>query len=199
MCVQKEKAVLARASAKPRDDDGHCTREGYARARHVAALWGGGDGARFAPPAWLVARAPTGTGAAGAGVAREQETLAPLADLIGEPVDARTHSTRPTAARLARAIARGRYCGASVLVCWKHSYIVKLLEQLGCGEEQGCPAKWSRKDFDTIVSVQYARSPPADDEQGGAPLWRVNGSVSAQHFEAKKAEDGGGRLGFLHI
>ena len=55
--------------------------------------------------------------------------------------------------------------GASVLVCWKHSYIVKLLEQLGCGEEQGCPAKWSRKDFDTIVSVQYARSPPADDEQ----------------------------------
>ena len=82
-----------------------------------------------------------------------------------------------------------------MLVCWKHSYIVKLLEQLGCGEEQGCPAKWSRKDFDTIVSVQYARSPPADDEQGGAPLWRVNGSVSAQHFEAKKAEDGGGAAG----
>ena len=164
---------------KKKFDDGHCTAAGFARARHVARLWGGGEGGRFAPPALLLARAPTGSGAGGGGVHREVETLEPLGEVLDLPVVTSAHRTQDVAAKIARVISRGQYCGASILVCWKHSYIVKLLKALDCREAQGCPAKWYKKDFDTIVRVRFALRRGHHHKFE----WLINASTTRENFE----------------
>ena len=133
-------------------DTGRCSPVGKARAEYIAELW---DDGRFARPALLVARAPTGTGARGRGVRREVDTLAPLARATGAPVVDTLHTTSDAANRVARVVSRGAYCGASLLVCWKHEWIIALLNELGCAGAEGCPSYWDENEFDTVVSVRY--------------------------------------------
>ena len=176
---------------KPKDDTddyGECTETGFERADYIARLWGGdyaGDAAaRYDPPALLLARAPTGTGGQGDGVKREAQTLAPLGAALGLEVDTSLHTTSSAEKRLARAIAHGEFCGASVLVCWKHTFIPKLLEELGCGSDAGCPTHWKSKEFDTIVQVDYELTRGKSGKKHDFS-WTVSGAIAHEGFSPR--------------
>ncbi len=42
-----------------------------------------------------------------------------------------------------------------VVVNWKHSRIPKLAQALACGEKEGCPDKYHKKDFDTVWMLTF--------------------------------------------
>ena len=85
-----------------------------------------------------------------------------------------------------RVVSRGQYCGESLLVCWKHEWIIMLLNELGCADEEGCPSYWDENEFDTIVSMRYALR--REGERGFA--WDINATVGAQNFVMPDDLDG---------
>ena len=74
-----------------------------------------------------------------------------------------------------------------MLVCWKHEWIIALLNELGCAGAEGCPSYWDENEFDTVVSVRYVLR----REGGGEGFeWAVNATVGAQDFTLPDELDG---------
>ena len=69
-----------------------------------------------------------------------------------------------------------------VVVNWKHSRIPKLAQALACGEEEGCPNKYYKKDFDTVWMLTFEYTVVMD---GGDNY--DDSSKSPSHRDLKKS------------
>lgn len=68
-----------------------------------------------------------------------------------------------------------------VVVNWKHSRIPKLAQALACGENEGCPDKYHKNDFDTVWMLTFEYTVVLEDGDNNDAL-----SESHSHRDLKK-------------
>jgi broad specificity phosphatase PhoE len=150
--------MLIRHAEKPAahergvDRHGHPTEEGlsvtgWQRAGALLRLFAPRDEAdvppRLAVPRHLFAAAPTPLQAS----TRPRDTLQPLADALGLPIDERFSTEDPL--RAVAALLRSLH--EPVLVCWRHDSLAALANELLQREE--APAAWPEHRFDLVWVV----------------------------------------------
>jgi hypothetical protein len=171
----------------------HCAYQGYERSVYLASLFGNHRDARWPTPSYIFAEGPQGRNRHKMNF-REVETVGPLAEAAGIPVDdSYTDFTRgKLTARLLQAVRAGELCGRVVLLVWKHSSIAHLGRSLGCGPTEGCPLDYSGKTFDQVWQVKLVyrtwehstqRKTFVKDNDDNRPSWMVFGSVQYEGFD----------------
>ena len=90
---------------------------------------------------------------------RAQHTVAPLAAVLGIPVDSH-HAEGEEAATAIAALA----APMPVLIAWHHSHIILLAKAIA-GEQLACPATWPDDRFDVVWVL---------DRDGPADPWRFS-------------------------
>uniref|UniRef100_A0A7S0AWN3 Uncharacterized protein n=1 Tax=Minutocellus polymorphus TaxID=265543 RepID=A0A7S0AWN3_9STRA len=196
------------------DEEGnqHCSATGLARADYVPSLFG--HGARWPLPSKLYAMKRDREGVREEDNYlnyREIETLTPLADKAEVDINSSFSDggERQLALEYFDDLGSGEYCDKSVVVSWKVQRIVTLAQALGCGEQQGCPERHKKRDFDKVWQLTYMYWEVEDDdeeeEDGGEDTdaqralrrkkkkrtitfdegWNVHGKVIKEHFQAQ--------------
>ena len=137
------------------DEEGnqHCSATGLARADFFPSLFG--HGGRWPLPAKLYAMKRDRQGVREKddySNYREIETLNPLGDKAEIDIDSSFSDggERQLALEYFDDLGLGDYCDKSVVVSWKVQRIVTLAQALGCGEHEGCPDKFKKRDFDKV-------------------------------------------------
>ena len=161
----------------------HCSDVGYERAEYISTLFGD-QGERWPLPKKMYAMSKGRPGVHHLNY-REIETLSPLEEKSG--VDINTKFTagleRDLATDFFSHLAKGKLCGATAIVNWKRSRIPSAAMALGCGEAQGCPRKYKKKEFDKMWQIEYKYSADdINDKRSTGGHWIVSGSVVSQGF-----------------
>jgi hypothetical protein len=103
---------------------------------------------RHAAPSALYASADTRNSA------RERLTLAPLALALGEPIQLRFGEDQVQA--LAAHLRANPVSGGTVLICWHHGRMPKLLRALGADPAELLPqGRWPDAVFDWLIVLRY--------------------------------------------
>ncbi|MBV9997542.1 MAG: histidine phosphatase family protein [Verrucomicrobia bacterium] len=89
---------------------------------------------------------------------RPFETLKPLSDQVGIPID-QTFSDGQHKALAEELLSDPRYNGALALVCWHHEKIPKLAAELGAIPSE-VPDPWDDAVYDLVLALEYAGGPP---------------------------------------
>lgn len=160
----------------------HCSDVGYERAEYIPTLFGD-QGERWPLPKKMYAMSKGRPGVHHLNY-REIETLSPLEEKSG--VDINTKFTagleRDLATDFFSQLGKGKLCGATTIVNWKHSRIPSAAMALGCGKAQGCPRKYKQKEFDKMWQIEYKYFPDKSDKRSSDGHWTVSGSVVSQGF-----------------
>jgi hypothetical protein len=115
------------------------------------------------------------------GVADEGALVAEYFASVSQSVEEYADGTTPTENATDRAAA-GPCDRGLTLVNWKYSHIPRLARAFGCGTKQGCPRRWSVRDFDSMWLMTFRQAAPA----GGATMhgqWTVTGKVVQEGFD----------------
>mmetsp|Transcript_10538 Transcript_10538/g.22299 ORF Transcript_10538/g.22299 Transcript_10538/m.22299 type:complete len:161 (+) Transcript_10538:1-483(+) len=139
---------------------------------------------------------------------REIETLTPLSDKAGVDITVMHSdgSERQLAMEEFHDLGSGKLCDKSTVISWQDKRIATLAQSLGCGENQGCPFKYKKRDFDKVWVLTYTyweiedddeEEDGMNDESGRRELkkkkkknsitfedgWNVHGRVVKMHFQ----------------
>jgi hypothetical protein len=135
------------------DNDGneHCNYIGLERAYFIPSLFGtpGNGDHRWPVPTALFALTEDRSTNYNF---REIETLLPLANKYGLKIDSDVKHNEALAKRIFKELAKGHWCGKTVLVSWKHEYLGALAQQLGCVD---CPFDYPDAVFDEVWQLKY--------------------------------------------
>ncbi len=137
------------------DEEGnqHCSAVGLERAEYIPTLFG--DGAKWPLPTTIYAMKRDRDGVREGDDQvnlREIETLTPLSDKAGVDITV-LHSDggeRRLAMEHFHHLGSGELCDKSTVISWQDKRIATLAQSLGCGENQGCPFKYKKRDFDKV-------------------------------------------------
>ena len=176
----------------------HCNTIGFERAKYIANQFGNEAEAKWPAPSFLFAHAPGDRNNDLVQNFREIETIQPLSDKIGVPINTQygTGSRKAFAKDIFRMLRSGTMCGKVALVSWKHEDIPHLARSLGCGPEDGCPLEWANdEDFDSTWQISYSYHKqlyPSFVVQekknkhkvwGKHPEWWISGHVEMEGFD----------------
>lgn len=175
------------------DTDGnyHCSYLGHERSYFIPTLFG----KRWPNPSQLFALTPERDTHLNF---REYETLHPLSLKTGIPVDLVDQTNLPS--QFFRLLQSGDMCGKLTVVCWKHSIIPALAQNLGCIEDDGCPKHYPESSHDEVWQLKYVFFPDeAEDLQEEKDYihnatrrlhrskkrkgWKVFATISQQGFD----------------
>jgi hypothetical protein len=147
------------------DPDGnqHCSYLGHERAHFLPTLFGGDDN-KYPVPSMLYALAAQRKHEHFN--FREIETLVPLANKYGLPIQADYGSNTKLVKHMFHRIASGEMCGKLALVSWKHDMIGDLARTLACPT---CPRFYPEDVYDEVWQLKYVY-----DVQGTAVISAVN-------------------------
>mmetsp|Transcript_3482 Transcript_3482/g.6649 ORF Transcript_3482/g.6649 Transcript_3482/m.6649 type:complete len:295 (+) Transcript_3482:147-1031(+) len=163
------------------DSSRHCNALGFERANYFATLFAN----RWPLPSRLY-------GLIKGKNMRQYETLAPLSNRIGLPIQmfdypgidatviAHEENLRNVCEDGGVTSDNHRLPPMVTVVAWKHADIPILARQLGCDH---CPDEWSDDDFDSVWELHYhwdGENEPAE----ARPSWQVYYTVVYQHFDA---------------
>jgi phosphohistidine phosphatase SixA len=123
--------------------DPHLSQDGYARADKLADY----IPATFGQPQFII------TSSLSKGSARSIETMKPLADKIGVPIDA-THAAQDYGAVASQLLSDPRYAGTLIVICWHHANIPPLAQALG-SKPGSYPDPWDPQVFNLILELTY--------------------------------------------
>lgn len=140
--------VIRHAEKSGDPDDIGLTPAGQARAHAYVAYFQALtlDGAKVAPPEWLVAAADAPDSH------RSRLTLEPLAAALDVEIDAGV-SDEHTKRLVERLRDDTRYDDATTLVCWTHKHLPALVEGLGAPKD--LVPRWPEDVFGWLVRLQY--------------------------------------------
>ena len=139
--------LLMRHAEKTGDPmDPHLSREGVARAAKLADY----IPATFGTPQFLIATSISKHST------RPIETIQPLSEKIGVPIDA-TYADQDYGALAHQLISDPRYAiaGTLIVVCWHHGNIPSMAHALGA-KPGSYPDPWDRDVFNQILSLTYS-------------------------------------------
>jgi hypothetical protein len=143
--------LVMRHAEKPQDaSDPNLSPAGEARAASLATY----VPATFGTPDFIFAAAIS------ADSARPVETVTPLSNQVGVPIDDKIADK--DYAKLANdLLTKDKYAGRRVVVCWHHGHIPGLLAALGA-PSGSYPSPWNPEVFNLIVRLDgTADGPPA--------------------------------------
>lgn len=148
MTYPKQILIIRHAEKTNDADDIHLSPRGYQRARLLPTLFA--PAGRLARPGFLFAAARSKHSN------RSVETLEPLAQTLGLPID---HGYDDDEYRdLARRLKARKYADAVALVCWHHSSIPALAKALGV-KAAALPWKtWPDDCFDRVWILSFGLS-----------------------------------------
>lgn len=176
----------------------HCNAIGFERAKYIATLFGNDAEARWPAPTYLFATAPGDRNNDLVQNYREVETIVPLSDKIGVPIDTTygMNNEKEFSKDIFNLLRSGDMCGKVALVSWKHEDIPRLARTLGCGPEDGCPLEWADdEDFDSTWQISYSYHKQlypsfVENEKknkhkgwGKHPEWWISGHVEMENFD----------------
>jgi hypothetical protein len=75
-----------------------------------------------------------------------------LAQLYGLEIESDVQHNNALVKRLFKGLAKGHWCGKTVLVAWKHEFLGGLAQQLGCVD---CPVDYPEPVFDEVWQLKY--------------------------------------------
>lgn len=141
--------ILLRHAEKPgSESDPHLAPQGRVRAAAlVSFLTTAPELVTNGPPAALFAVQPTVEGRS----LRPRETLEPLAKHLNLPIQV-PHLARDYAALARKILHDPAYNGKQVIICWVHSSLAELAEELGVHPK---PADWESNVFDRLWLITY--------------------------------------------
>ncbi|KAL7559106.1 hypothetical protein ACA910_017518 [Epithemia clementina (nom. ined.)] len=167
----------------------HCAYVGYERSVYLSTLFGDGN-ERWPSPSYIFALGPGSRRSSRKMNFREIETVGPLREKVGIPVDDSfsIQRTGHLAAELVQRIRDENMCGKIAVISWKHSNIGHLAHLLGCGPAQGCPLRYTAKTFDEAWQIKFVRrdfmhSASKTLKLHRLPEWKVFGSVQPENFD----------------
>jgi hypothetical protein len=176
----------------------HCNALGFERAQYIASLFGDDKDARWPAPSYLYALAPGERHNKKVHNWREVETIQPLSDKIGVPIDTSfgMANRKDFSKHIFHLLRTGEMCGKVALVSWKHDDIPHLSRSLGCGKKDGCPKTWARSDdFDSTWQILYSyhkqlypsflteEKENQNKDWGAHPQWWISGHVIKEGFD----------------
>jgi hypothetical protein len=150
--------LLMRHCEKTGDDslddagDGHCDYLGYERANWIPSLFG--PEARWPAPSYLYALSPK----RGRHMTfREVETLRPLAEKFGLPIQEEYATNNGVVKDLFKVISKGQACSKLIVVNWRHHMIPNLAKKLGC---IFCQEEYPEDSFDQVWQIKFVWDVP---------------------------------------
>ncbi len=176
----------------------HCDTMGFERAHYISTLFGAEAEARWPAPSYLFALAPGERHNKHVNNYREVETLQPLSDKIGVPIDSSfgMDNKKDFSDHIFSLLRSGKMCGKVALISWKHQDIPHLARSLGCGPADGCPKTWaSSNDFDSTWQILYSyhkqlypsfaieEKKNSHKSWGQHPRWWISGHVQKEGFD----------------
>jgi len=141
--------IILRHGEKPKNHEAqHLSEAGRERARRlVDFVTSNPELTKFGPPVALFATHETKSGHG----QRPSETIKPLAKKLKLPIETPYQSDHPD--QLASSIlASKEFDGKTVLICWTHEYIPRLIESLGIAHP---PEKMPDDVYDRVYLVRY--------------------------------------------
>lgn len=140
------------------DEEGnqHCSDVGLERAEYIPTLFG--HRAKWPLPTLLYAmkryRGGVREGDDQANL-REVETLTPLSAKAAVDINVlySDGGERQLALDYFQHLGSGELCDKSTVISWQDKRIATLAQSLGCGENQGCPDKYKKRDFDKVREI----------------------------------------------
>mmetsp|Transcript_7880 Transcript_7880/g.14292 ORF Transcript_7880/g.14292 Transcript_7880/m.14292 type:complete len:295 (+) Transcript_7880:146-1030(+) len=182
--ICKTKVYLIRHADKGHDPV-HLTIKGRERATHLLNLFCSTDEkCPFQAPIKMYARAPERP----MYVMRSVETLEPLSSHLNVPINIEFGKRKQwqLVNRILSDVASKKMCGQAILVCWKHTLLPLLMQDLGCHwrfkQETPCRAfDWKGHDFDSIAEMEYSYN--SSSPQG--MRWKLQLIHNYQEFEPK--------------
>ncbi|EEC47495.1 predicted protein [Phaeodactylum tricornutum CCAP 1055/1] len=168
----------------------HCNYAGYERSVYLSTLFGDA-GERWPAPSFIFAMSPGGRHKKRKMNFREIETVGPLSDKIGVPVDYSysEKTVNKMAAEILTFLQTGALCGKVALISWKHSNIGHLAHHLGCGPSEGCPLDYRGHSFDNAWQLKFVYQESLHSVRkdlklrNQKPSWHVFGSVQPEGFD----------------
>jgi hypothetical protein len=139
------------------DHDGneHCDYVGHERAHWIPSLFG--SYARWPSPSYLYALSPQ----RGSHITyREVETLQPLANKFGLPIQADYGTNNDVIQDLFRIMSTGHACSKLIVVNWRHHMMPNLARKLGC---KSCPREYPDDSFDQVWQLKFVWDVPHTD------------------------------------
>ena len=175
------------------DGTSHCSYLGFQRSIYLSTLFGNSTESR-----WPLPRKLYGVWNKDGTNKRQYETLRPLSDKSGVPIEMFRFESAPPQVqeKVFHLLATGTFCNQVIAIAWKHAFIRALAATLGCDQERGCPDQYGDYDFDTVWELQYVYKPeqlrahPASENvyqhQNKSLVrgWKVFGSVTHENFDA---------------
>ena len=142
------------STSKKENINRHCSDVGYERAQYITTLFGNSNTSRWPTPNYLYALSSHRDSYENY---REFETLLPLSHLISVPIQNVTSTPVDTLAReyFFPLLTAGTICGQISVVSWKHHWIPKLVNSLGCGPDNGCPMFYPTDTFDQVWELKF--------------------------------------------
>ena len=144
------------------DEEGnkHLSKIGLERADNIPSLFD--DGARWTLPTHIYAMKRDREGVREGDDQlnlREIETLKPLSKKSGVGIDVlySEGGERQLAFHIFDQLGSGVLCGQSTVISWEQKRIPTLAQALGCGEAQGCPEKYKKREHDKVSSYYRVR------------------------------------------
>jgi hypothetical protein len=135
----------------------HCSTIGYERAQYIQTLFGNtsttGDddeSSRWPIPQSIYALTLHRTDHMNY---REYETVVPLATKYNISIEMTTRIL--VISELYDLLNTGQLCNQVAVICWKHSHIPELANNLGCSSKQGCPNHYNPYQYDNIYTLQF--------------------------------------------
>jgi phosphohistidine phosphatase SixA len=146
--ANKPKFILVmRHAEKPQDVlDPNLSASGKARAVRLETY----IPQTFGPPDFILAAAISKHSA------RPYETVQPLSQTIGKPIDA-TIADQDYGFPANELVSDTKYTQKSVVVCWHHGNIPSLMHALGANDND-YPDPWDRNVFNLILKVEFSAS-----------------------------------------
>ncbi len=131
-----------------------CSDVGYERAQYITTLFGNTNKSRWPVPNYLYALSSHRDSYENY---REYETLLPLSHLISAPIQNVTSTPADALAveYFFPLLTAGKICGQISVVSWKHHWIPKLVNTLGCGPDNGCPMFYPTDTFDQVWELKF--------------------------------------------
>lgn len=174
----------------------HCSPLGFKRAEYISSLFGDDKDSRWPAPSYLFATSPGQRKNKLVKNLREIETVQPLSDKIGVPINTsfgmKNHAAFSD--HIFNLLKSSDMCGKVALVSWKHEDILNVARRLGCGPK--CIRReWDGDDFDSTWQIHYSYTKQQypsfviGDENnkntvwGQHPTWSIAGNIEMEGFD----------------
>jgi hypothetical protein len=132
-----KRIVIVRHAEKPKTEEPHLALRGKMRAKGLSKLL-----PKLIKPDFVFASTSTKHSD------RPLETITPTAERLGLKVC--TDFADKDAKKLARFLSKKKFSGKTILICWHHGQMPKLIEALGYPSPY---AKWPENVFDRIIDI----------------------------------------------